>query len=130
MNVIPLFGLVVLSVALAATSVVSLLKLRARRSLLDDVTGPLSEMASALSLALSRFASGDLRARIAGKFPPPLSADGSRLVELLSGAIGDFNASTDVPSHRVCFTGANSYQEGRLAGEKIAALLGGSGSVA
>lgn len=124
------FASVTLSVALAATSVVLFLRLRAQRSLLNDVSGPLSKMASSLALALSRFASGDLRARISRDYPAPLSSDGSRLAELLSGAIGDFNASTDVPSHRVCFTGANSYQEGRLAGEKIAALLGGSGSVA
>ncbi|TAH55619.1 MAG: hypothetical protein EWM51_01825 [Treponema sp.] len=47
----------------------------------------------------------------------------------LKTAIEDFNGMTEVPPKRMCFVGANSWMEGQIAGERIAALLAGKGKV-
>jgi len=104
-------------------------KYRAARVLSLDVEGPLSASAKALGNCVSVFASGDLRAHASGDTSLPLSAPGQVLGSILQTALGDFNAITAVPSRRICFSGANSYREGALAGKRIGELLGGHGSV-
>ncbi len=126
-----LFALIAaLLVPLAGFAIFMYRKARECRLMVADLEGPLLSMATVLSRGLSRFASGDLRVR--AKFPKetPKSAVGVKFASLLKQAMGDLNSTTDVPPQRICFTGANSYQEGKLAGERIAAILGGAGSVA
>jgi ABC-type sugar transport system substrate-binding protein len=52
------------------------------------------------------------------------------LQSILFSGISDFNSITDLPSKRICFSGANSYREGAVAGQEIARILGGKGKIA
>lgn len=106
------------------------IKYRKIRILLLDVQGPLTAAAKTLRNCVSIFASGDLRVRASDMQSRPLSGPGQRLSSYLETALVDFNAITSVPSRRICFTGANSYREGVLAGRRIAELLDGHGTVA
>ena len=100
------------------------------RQLQADVYGPLYKTVRRLSRSLSMFASGDLRVRTHVAEEAVQSPLSQSLSGLLASAVSDMNSVTDVPSSRICFSGANSYQEGKVAGQRIAAFLGGTGTVA
>lgn len=95
-----------------------------------DLAGPVAKAATRLGRGISTFASGDLRIQVRHPDAKPVTPEGKAIADLLSTDINDFNSSTAVPSKRICFTGANSYQEGKTAGERIARLLNGKGTVA
>jgi len=95
-----------------------------------DITGPVSDAAKGLGHGLSIFASGDLRQHVNPPASRSVTEEGGLIASLLETDIGDFNTITATPSRRICFTGANSYQEGKIAGKRIAELLQGKGSVA
>ena len=94
-----------------------------------DVSGPLYKTVRRLARSLSMFSSGDLRVRTRLAEEAVRSEQGRSLAALLAASVTDMNSVTDVPSSRICFSGANSYQEGKVAGQRIAAFLGGSGSI-
>jgi len=100
------------------------------KKLEEDLSGPLSKAAIRLGRGISTFASGDLRIAVRHPEKEPHTPEARALAELLATDINDFNTTTAVPSKRICFTGANSYQEGKRAGERIAEILGGKGSAA
>lgn len=113
-----------------ATAVFFWRKYRQMRLLEADVSGPLYKTVRRLARSLSMFSSGDLRVRTRLAGEAVQSEQGRSLAALLAASVGDMNSVTDVPSHRICFSGANSYQEGKVAGQRIASFLGGTGSVA
>jgi methyl-accepting chemotaxis protein len=126
-------ALTVSSLAFAASLAVAVAFYRAERHcarVRKDLEGPVAKAATRLGRGISTFASGDLRIQIRHPDATPESPEGKAIAELLATDINDFNSSTAVPSKRICFTGANSYQEGRTAGERIVGILGGKGSVA
>ena len=87
--------------------------------------------AGALETAVSAFASGNMVVRAKPKRDG--ADDHESAIEeardSLDAAISDFNSITAPPSKRICFTGCNSYEEGRVAGSQIERLLGGKGRV-
>ncbi len=95
-----------------------------------DLSGPVAKAATRLGRGISTFASGDLRIQVRHPDAKPVTPEGKAIADLLATDINDFNSSTAVPSKRICFTGANSYQEGKTAGERIARILNGKGTVA
>ncbi len=105
-------------------------KYRQAALLRSDVAGPLYNTVRRLARSLSMFSSGDLRVRTRLAEEAVKSEQGRSLAVLLAASVADMNSVTDVPSKRICFSGANSYQEGKVAGQRIAAFLGGTGSVA
>ncbi len=126
-------SLAVSSLAFAASIAVAAAFYRADRHcarVRKDLAGPVAKAATRLGRGISTFASGDLRIQIRHPDTTPESPEGKAIAGLLATDIDDFNSSTAVPSKRICFTGANSYQEGRTAGERIVGILGGKGSVA
>lgn len=112
-----------------AAAVFFWLKYRQTKLLRADVTGPLHKTVRRLARSLSMFSSGDLRVRTLLAEEAVKSGQGHSLAALLAASVADMNSVTDVPSRRICFSGANSYQEGKVAGQRIAAFLGGTGSV-
>lgn len=122
--------LLVLTMLLIASLVVLYGLYRRMNVLKRDISGTTSQAIRRIGRAISTFSSGDLRIRARKPDTEPVTPEGASLKKLLETVVSDFNSITDVPSKRICFTGANSYQEGKLAGEKIAAILGGKGNVA
>lgn len=130
----PSVPLVLLSGCVGLSSVASIIftirDARSRKTLSADMQGPLTQVSSNLVRGLSSFASGDMRLKLEASYAAPVSPEGKALASVLASAIADFNSITNVPLKRVCFTGANSYQEGKVAGQRIAEMLDGKGSVA
>jgi methyl-accepting chemotaxis protein len=96
--------------------------------------GEIAPKVKGLGAAISSFASGNIVARAA----PARSADAvggdaftacDEIGEALDAGMSDFNAITARPSSRLCFSGCNSYEEGRVAGRQIRELLGGRGRI-
>jgi methyl-accepting chemotaxis protein len=106
--------------------------LRARRdaALSRDFSEVLTKLAKQLGHGLSAFASGDMRYRLRKPETNATTGEAQTLAKRLLSCIDDFNSITNVPLKRICFVGANAYQEGRVAGERIGALLGGKGKLA
>ncbi len=127
----PLFAVVgaVFAVSGTVTAVLSFRLSRRFSEISADLEGPLAKAASRLGRGISTFASGDLRVEIQFPDTEPKTPEARRLAEILKTDFTDFNNTTAMPSKRICFTGANSYQEGRMAGEAIARILGGKGTV-
>ncbi len=98
--------------------------------LLEDTTGTVKEMARQIAHGVSSFASGDMRYRLTMPGKPCLTEEGEAVAKRLRTGIDDFNSMTESPPKRICFVGANSYQEGRAAGENIARMLSGKGKIA
>jgi methyl-accepting chemotaxis protein len=96
----------------------------------EELRGPIIDMANKLAHAVSTFAAGDIRGHIPHKVEGLESEEAKKLAEVLSVCIQDFNTITAPPSKRICFTGANSYAEGKAAGAKIADILKGEGKIA
>lgn len=119
---------IVLSLSVLCTTLIS--RLRSALTVINDISGPLAETVKSLGHGLSTFASGDLRGNVKPSASTPVSESGKALHALLLSGVNDFNAITGVPSERICFTGANSYQEGLIAGAEIARMLSGKGSIA
>ena len=122
--------LLILIIVLGTLCGMLLFRYRSLRLIVQDVRGPLAETAASLGHGISSFASGDLRNHIESASSPAVTEDGKTLLSLLLSGVGDFNSITNVPSRRICFSGANSYQEGSVAGREIAGILGGKGKVA
>jgi methyl-accepting chemotaxis protein len=123
-------ALIVVVLALLCLCVALVSRLRAALAVVNDISGPLTETATALGHGLSTFASGDLRAYVKPSASEPVTRAAKALHARLLSGVGDFNAITGVPSERICFTGANSYQEGMIAGAEIVRILSGKGTVA
>ena len=106
--------------------------LRARReaAFSRDLGDVLTKLAKQLGHGLSAFASGDMRYRLRKPETNATTDEAQALAKRLLSCIDDFNSITNVPLKRVCFVGANAYQEGRVSGEYIGKMLGGKGKVA
>jgi len=113
-----------------AIAIVLYRKVNHLRQVLTDITGPLSSTTASLEHGISAFSSGDIRYHITPPAGKPLTPEGKALMALLDSSLVDFNSITDKPSKRLCFSGANSYQEGIMAGEEIVKILGGKGQIA
>ena len=100
------------------------------REINADITGPLTETILSLGHGISAFSSGDLRITLKLPEKEPLTKQGKALHEIITTGITDFNTITAIPSKRICFSGANSYAEGKQAGKLIAHLLDGQGNFA
>jgi hypothetical protein len=94
------------------------IRYRALRLIVQDIKGPLAETAGYLGHGISAFASGDLRNHIEPASSQIVTEEGKALLSVLLSGVGDFNSITNVPSRRICFSGANSYQEGSVAGAR------------
>ncbi|HPX47291.1 MAG TPA: hypothetical protein PK408_03735, partial [Treponemataceae bacterium] len=95
----------------------------------QELDGPLKEMARQIAHGISAFAAGDLRYRLGLPKNWFKNSQTEAVGRRLKTAIEDFNGMTEVPPKRMCFVGANSWMEGQIAGERIAALLAGKGKV-
>jgi methyl-accepting chemotaxis protein len=104
--------------------------LRHDRKLSRDFNEVLTGTVRQLSHGLSAFAAGDLRYHLVRPASSALTPEAAELEQRLLSGLDDFNSITTVPLKRVCFLGANSYQEGRVAGEHISVILSGKGKVA
>lgn len=122
--------LAILCLVLTTLLILAARRLTSCSDMLKDATGPVSASLKILRNCISTFASGDLRVRAVMPAERSRSAAGRVLDELVRTGLTDFNTITDIPSRRVCFSGANSYHEGKIAGMRIAEILGGKGSVA
>ncbi|HOE08017.1 MAG TPA: sugar ABC transporter substrate-binding protein, partial [Treponemataceae bacterium] len=94
-----------------------------------DLNATLSEASKLLGYGLSSFASGDIRVALPEIQPAAVSKEGKIVEEILFSALEDFNSITAMPSKRLCFTGANSYEEGSTAGKEIGRLLNNTGKM-
>lgn len=95
----------------------------------QELDGPLKEMARQIAHGISAFAAGDLRYRLGLPKNWFKNSQTEAVGRRLKTAIEDFNGMTEVPPKRMCFVGANSWMEGQIAGERIAAMLAGKGKV-
>ena len=95
----------------------------------QELDGPLKEMARQIAHGISAFAAGDLRYRLGLPKNWFKNSQTEAVGRRLKTAIEDFNGMTEVPPKRMCFVGANSWMEGQITGERIAALLAGKGKV-
>lgn len=118
-----------ISVLTALSLFACLRMLRSNSALLQDLTGTLTRTAANLSHGLSEFSSGDMRGHLEAPVSGSRTTEAEALERLLLSCLDDFNSLTAVPLKRVCFVGANSYQEGQVAGEHIAKLLSGKGKI-
>jgi methyl-accepting chemotaxis protein len=116
--------------AAAGSFIIALLRYREDVSRSRDFADVLTKLAKQLGHGLSAFASGDLRFRLRKPAIEATNPDAAALAKRLLSCIDDFNSMTNVPLKRVCFVGANGYEEGRVAGEHIGEMLGGKGKVA
>jgi len=105
------------------------LTIKQARALREVISKDITKMISDLTRGLSTFASGDLRTHLEVPDVSDFPEDVRDLAERLRNGMIDFNTVTDVPSRRICFTGANSYREGTVAGRRIADILGGKGRI-
>lgn len=129
-RVLPMLLSITACVASMLSAALFIIAERRHGKLKADLSGPIAKAATRLGRGISTFASGDLRIQIKHPDTQPLTHEGKTVAEILATDINDFNSSTAAPSKRICFTGANSYQEGKTAGERIAQILGGKGTVA
>jgi methyl-accepting chemotaxis protein len=113
----------------AASFVLALSSLRREKSLENDFQNVLTFLAKQLGHGLSSFASGDLRFRLRKPAAGALDPSAASLAKRLLAGIDDFNSITNAPLKRVCFVGANSYQEGLVSGSHIDGILGGKGKI-
>lgn len=95
----------------------------------QELDGPLKEMARQIAHGISAFAAGDLRYRLGLPKNWFKNSQTEAVGRRLKTAIEDFNGMTEVPPKRMCFVGANSWMEGQITGERIAAMLAGKGKV-
>jgi len=94
-----------------------------------DLAAVLTEVSKLLGYGLSSFASGDIRVNLPSIKSSAVSKEGRIVEDILFSALEDFNSITAMPSKRLCFTGANSYEEGSTAGKEIGRLLNNSGKI-
>ncbi len=114
----------------AGGSLVIAVSLRREEAVLArDFGDVLTKLAKQLGHGLSAFASGDLRFRLRKPAVEATSPEAAALAKRLLSCVDDFNSITNVPLKRVCFVGANGYEEGKVAGEHIGEMLGGKGKV-
>jgi len=95
----------------------------------QELDGLLKEMARQIAHGISAFAAGDLRYRLGLPKNWFKNSQTEAVGRRLKTAIEDFNGMTEVPPKRMCFVGANSWMEGQITGERIAAMLAGKGKV-
>ena len=128
--ILPLVFCALIFLGAVVSFAVAVLQARYDRALEHDFQLVLTKLAKQLGHGLSAFASGDLRFHLRKPEFTAETPDAAALAKRLLSSLDDFNSITNIPLKRVCFVGANSYQEGRVAGEHIGAMLGGKGSVA
>lgn len=125
--------LMILSALILAASILSVVAalrvIRHDESLSRDFSDVLINLSRQISHGLSAFASGDLRYHLVRPASSAVTSEAAGLERRLLSGLDDFNTITNVPPKRLCFHGANAYQEGRVAGERIAAMLSGKGKV-
>jgi methyl-accepting chemotaxis protein len=127
---LPLMILSALILVVSALSAVAALRVIRHNDLLaHDFSDVLVWLTRQLSHGLSAFASGDLRYHLTRPTSSAVTSEAAGLERRLLSGLDDFNTITNVPPKRLCFHGANAYQEGRVAGEHIAAMLSGKGKV-
>jgi len=122
----------ILLICVAGMAVLSvLLFFRSRKccAVQKDLTSVLTEVSKLLAYGLSSFASGDIRVNLPSVKASSVSKEGKIVEDILFSALEDFNSITAMPSKRLCFTGANSYEEGATAGKEIGRLLNNSGKM-
>lgn len=130
----PSVVLVSLSFLVLLGSIVSLVfavqTIQYKNALACDFRDVLTKLAKQLGHGLSAFSSGDIRFHLRKPTAKPVTPEASALAARLLASLEDFNMITNIPLKRICFVGANSYQEGRTAGMHIAEILGGKGKIA
>lgn len=89
----------------------------------------LSKNSKLLAHGISSFASGDIRISLPKTKASAQSKEGKDLESTILPALEDFNSITAMPAKRLCFTGANSYEEGTVAGEEIGRILHNTGKI-
>lgn len=89
----------------------------------------LSRNSKLLAHGISSFASGDIRISLPKTKASAQSKEGKDLESTILPALEDFNSITAMPAKRLCFTGANSYEEGAIAGEEIGRILNQTGKI-
>lgn len=133
------------SFALLGSALVLLSWVGAGLSFVPLVARPLARLSSfaakriapgitGLGSAISTFASGNM---VAKAVPSQASAASNLdifaacyvIEDALKAGMEDFNSITARPSNRICFSGCNSYEEGRVAGRQIKKLLEGKGRI-
>ncbi|MFW5802009.1 MAG: sugar ABC transporter substrate-binding protein, partial [Spirochaeta sp.] len=118
------------SILLFTVVVLQQLKMRRVAALQSDITGCITNAVQTLEHGLSAFSSGDMTIQLPDPVCLPKSSTGKALYRGVSDCIEDFQSITAVPARRICFSGANSYQEGVLAGQRIAEAMNSKGTVA
>jgi methyl-accepting chemotaxis protein/ABC-type sugar transport system substrate-binding protein len=93
-----------------------------------------------LTQAITDLGQGNFHVRIdstARKLPPETDPRFEEFKSILNditavihNAASEFNELTDVPCLRLCYVGSDSFLEGRICGEAMAAAIGGRGKVA
>ncbi len=121
--------LLILCAASAVLSVLFVLRYRKCCSIQKDLSSTLSQASKLLAHGLSSFASGDIRVTLPEIKSAAATKEGKIVEDILFSALEDFNSITAMPSRRLCFTGANSYEEGSTAGKEIGRLLQNSGKI-
>lgn len=101
---------------------------------------PFSDTISDLSSTISDFAAGNLGVSMRGNFPASCKVYSGImhsfcqwnkvLIGELNKTIDEFNAITAKPMKRICFTGNNSYLEGKIAGRETGKYMQGKGTLA
>ncbi len=101
--------------------------------------GRVTEDCSALAVAMTELAQGNLTAHLAVQSQPVDPARHAQIrefveafnsvVESLQETAREFNAVTEAPCHRLCYVGADSFLEGRACGEAMGKALEGRGQV-
>ncbi len=125
--------LAILFLLLTGASIMSLVFMMREMKWAGGLTADLRDVLEILSRrlvrAISSFAAGDMRFVISRLPPPAETAEAAAVAEHLLSGVNDFNTLTNIPPKRLCFVGANSYAEGRVAGQNIARILDGKGTV-
>jgi methyl-accepting chemotaxis protein len=98
------------------------------------VTKDVAPGIAGLGSAISTFASGSMVAKAVPSQPSATSsldifAACAVIEEAVKAGMEDFNSITARPSKRICFSGCNSYEEGRVSGRQIKKLLEGKGRI-
>ncbi len=114
---------------IVALSVLLIKYFRKYSTLKKDMGSTLSQASKLLAHGLSSFASGDIRVALSEVSSGAASKEGKIVETLLFSALEDFNSITAMPAKRLCFTGANSYEEGSTAGKEIGRLLQNKGKI-
>ncbi|RPJ87329.1 MAG: hypothetical protein EHM18_01670 [Acidobacteria bacterium] len=111
-------------------------------------TGPIENLARsvvtedcrALTISMTELAQGNLTAQFAVRskpLDPAVHPEAGDYVNLLNSIVAslqetasEFNAVTEMPCHRFCYVGADSFLEGRACGEAMGEALNRVGRVA